>query len=99
MGEIVLWTRENDFPVAGDLDLARPIAPIGDRKPADLHVVFRRHDDLELRFEIAVAPPERDFLELECRLVFIGFATDRLVGRGPHLAGPWISEVDEMRAR
>ena len=99
MGEIVLGTREHNLGVARDLDLPRPVAAIGDRQPANLHVVFRGHDDLELRFEVAVASPEGRFLEFEDGLVLVGLAADRLVGRRPDLTRPRIAEVDEVRAR
>ena len=68
VGEIVLGTREHDLGVAGDLDLARPVAAVGDRQPAHLDVVFRRHGDLQLRLEVAVAAPERDLVEIEGRV-------------------------------
>ena len=99
VGEIVLRTREHDLRITRDLDLPRPIAAIGDRQPANLHIVLRRHDDLELRFEVAVSPPERHLLELEGRVVFIRLATNRLVARRPDVARPGISEVDEMGSR
>src|SRR5437870_3352188 len=89
--EIVVGARQYDLRIARDLDLSWPIAAIGDRKPANLHIVFRRHDDLELRFDIAVAPPERDFLEFEGGLVSIRFAANWQVARRPDLARPWIS--------
>ena len=99
VGEVVLGTRQHDLGVAGDLDLARPIAAIGDRQAPHLDVVFRRHGDLQLRLEVAVAPAERDLVELEGRLVLVGLAADRLVGRRPDVARPRIAQVDEVRAR
>ena len=45
----------DDLGVAGDLDLARPIAAVGDRQAAHFDVVLGRHGDLQLRLEIAVA--------------------------------------------
>ena len=74
MREIVLGACQHDLGVAGDLDLARPIAAVGDRQPPHLHVVFRRDGDLELRFEVAVAAPERRLVELEGGLVLVGLA-------------------------
>ena len=99
VGEVVLRAGQHDFRVAGDLDFARPIAAIGDREAAHLDVVFRRHRHLQLRFEIAVAPAERDLVELEGRLVFIGLAADWLVGGRPDVARPRVAQVDEVRAR
>ncbi len=40
--------REREFDVAGDVDLARARALIGDREPAHLDVVLGRHGDVEL---------------------------------------------------
>ena len=41
MREVILWTRERDLAVAGDLDLARPVAAVGNRQAPHLDVVFR----------------------------------------------------------
>ena len=100
MREIVLGTRQHDLGVARDLDLARPIAVIGDRQPAHLDVVLGRHRDLELRLEVAVARAERRLVELERRRrSSSGSLADGLVGRRPDGARPRIAQVDEVCAR
>ncbi len=38
--EVVLGTRQHDLNVAGDLDLPRLRAPVGDRQAPNLHVVL-----------------------------------------------------------
>ena len=81
--EIVLGTRQHDLRVAGDLDLARLRAAVGDRQTPHLHVVFGRHGDLELRLDVAIAAAERDLVEIEGRLEAVGLLTDRLIGGRP----------------
>ena len=98
MREVVLRTRQHDLRVAGDLDLARLRAAVGDRQPPHLHVVFRRHGDLELRLDVGVAAAERDLVEIERRLEAVGLLADRLVGGGPDAARPGIAQVDEVGA-
>ena len=85
--EVVLGTRQHDLGVAGDLDLARPVAAVGDRQPPHLDVVLGRDGDLELRLEVAVAPAERDLVEIEGRLV-AGPAPGRPAGRWATRLGP-----------
>ena len=86
MGDIVFGACEHDFGVAGDLDFARPVAAIGDRQPPDFHIVFRRHDDLEQGFEVAVAAPEGALLEIERGFEHVRFTADRLIGGRPDVA-------------
>ena len=43
--------RQHDLGIGGDLDVARPVARIGDRHAPDLGIVLRRHDDVEGRGE------------------------------------------------
>ena len=96
--EVVLGTRQHDLGVAGHLDLARLRAAVGDRQPPHLHVVFRRHGDLELRFDVGVAAAERDLVEIEGGLEPVGLLADRLVGGRPDAARPRIAQVDVVGA-
>jgi hypothetical protein len=63
------------------------------------HVVFRGDRDFELRFDLGVAAAERDLVEIEDRFEPIRLETDRLMGRGPHPAGPRVAQVDVVGRR
>jgi hypothetical protein len=47
--------RDDDFGITRDIDLPALPRAIGDAHPAQLDVIFGRHDDLGMRLEIAVA--------------------------------------------
>ena len=96
--EVVLRTSQDDLGVAGDLDLARLRAAVGDGQAPHFHVVFRRHGDLELRLDVGIAATEGDLVEIECRLEAVRLLTDRLVGGGPDPTRPGIAQVDEIGA-
>ena len=80
MRQVVLGPCQHDLGVARQLDFARLRAAIGHRQPPHLHVVFRRHGDLELGLEVAVAAAERDLVEVECRLEAIRLGAHGLIG-------------------
>ena len=98
MGEVVLRPPQDDLGVAGNLDLPRPVAPVGDRQPSHLDVVFRRHRDLQLRLEIAVTPAIRHLVELQRRFVLVRLTAYRLIGRRPDEARSRIPEIDVLSA-
>src|SRR5207247_4708718 len=95
---IVLGSYEHDRRVAGYFDFARLIAVIDDRQAPHLHVILRRHGDLELRLDVRIAATERDLVEIERRLEPIWLLTAGLVGGGPDTARPGIAQIDEMSA-
>ena len=98
VGEVVLGPRQHDLRVAGDLDLARPRAPVGDRQPADLDVVLGRDRHLQLRLEVAGARAERDLVEVERRLEACR-ARGRSAGRSATRPGPTTDRGGRCTAR
>ena len=74
--------RQDDFGVAGDVDLADPRALIDHRHPAHLDVVFGRDRDVELRRDLVVVAAERRALGAELDDVVVRLRA-RSDGRSP----------------
>ena len=87
--------RESDFRVTRDLD--RPPRPrtVGDAKSAQFDVVFRRDDDLGMRFESVVAPAKFGARFGEYRLVVRRALPRRLMRGRPELAARDVADVAE----
>ena len=73
----------DNLGVARDLDLAHAFAPVGERQPAYLHVVFGRHHHVELYFDAVVETPEGGLFGGERDQVFLGLPPRRQVGGRP----------------
>ena len=58
MRDVVGLRRQDELGIGGHLDLARPVAGIGDRDAADLGVVLGRDEHFQRRRQIAVVPGE-----------------------------------------
>ena len=69
--EVAAFRRQHDLGVAGQLDLAHGRAAIDHRDAAQLDVVFRRHGDLGVDVDGAVATPEDRAIRAEDDLVVV----------------------------
>ena len=63
--------REHDLRVAGQLDVPRALAVIGDRHAPQLGIVFRRHDDLGAGLDVVVEAAEHRAIGGKGHLVFV----------------------------
>ena len=86
MGHVVFLPAEHDLGVAGDLDLSRAVALVGQRQASDFDVVFGGDDYLELGLDAIVGATEHRALVREGDQEFVGFLRRRLVGRRPEQA-------------
>ena len=99
MGQVIGRRAEHDLGVAGDLDLARPPAAIGQRQASNLHIVLGRHHDVELRGDAVVGAAVDGLLRRERDVVVLRLATRGLVGGRPDEARSHVAQVQELAAR
>ncbi len=95
MSDVGAGRRQHHLGVGGHLDLARPQAVIGERYPADLGVVLRRHHHLEPAGDGAVAAPDLGAVLGEDDLVAVRLDAARLEARRPDLAALHVAQEDE----
>ena len=79
--EVPAFRRQHDLGVAGQLDLAHGGAAVDHRDAAQLDVVFRRHGDLRVDVDGAVAAPDDRAVGTEGDLVVVWLDQRRLIGR------------------
>ena len=86
MRDVVGLRRQHQFGIGGHVDLARPVAGIGDRDAADLGVVFGRDEHLQRGRQRAVAPGELGAILVEDDVIGVGFDAAGLEAGRPDLA-------------
>ncbi len=99
MREIIGRARQDNFGVAGDIDLADPFALIDDRYPTHLDIVFGRHRDVELGGDLVVVATERGPLRAELDHVVVRLRRRGMVRGRPHRPAPHVPQVDGLAAR
>ena len=87
--------REHDFRIARDLDRPAHARVIGDSNSPQLDVVFRRHDDLRIRFAVMVAAPEFRATLREHDFVRIRRLQRRLMRCGPVFSARRVTHVEK----
>ena len=90
---------EGDLRVARDLDLARPLAPVLESDPADLHVILGRDADFEPGLDLVVPAPEDRSLGQEVDDVLVRLAAHWLIRSRPYVSRVDISKIEELAAR
>ena len=71
VGQVVGSRGENDLGIAGDVDLARALAVVGDGQPAHLHVVLGRDSDVEVCANVLLTAAERGLVDEKRGHVFL----------------------------
>ena len=94
----VSWCQ-HDFGVARHVEAARAVAVIGQRHPAQLHIVFRRDDDLGPELDADVEAAKRGAVRGKADLVLVWLAAGRLERCRPYLPRVEIAHVDEAAPR
>ena len=86
---------ERDLGIARDIDRAPRARSIGEAQPPELDVVFRRDDDLGVRFDVVVEPAKLRPSFGEYRLVVRRPLERRLVCGRPEVAARHVADVAE----
>ena len=99
MGNVGGRRGEHNLRIAGDLDLARAIAVVGDRQPTDLDVVLGGDRNLQLGGNAVVATTEGRLLGCEAHQVFVRLFSNGMVGGRPDRSAPNVAQVNELASR
>ncbi len=85
--------------VAGDVQLDRFFAVVGERQATNLGRMFRRNDDLGDGFDRSVAALQLHAIDGERSVVIVWRRNRRLLPAGPKPAMGEVADVDEDAAR
>ena len=75
--------RHREFNVAGEIEAAGAKRPIDQGDPPNLHVIFRRDDDLRFGLNAVIGAPEHGTVEREVGGIRLNLPADRVIGVGP----------------
>ena len=95
MGQVGIERGQHHLGVAGQLDMAGPGRLVGERDPADFHIVLGGDTDFGVGIDRLVAPPVFGTPLDEDRLIVLGLAQGRLIGGGPIAPRVAVAQVNK----
>ena len=91
--------RQRQFNVTGQLEPAGAGGPIDQRHPPNLHVIFRRDDDLGFALDVVVDAPEHGAVQREVDANCLNLAAGWMIGVAPQPARIDVVDVTEGSPR